>query len=139
MPTKNGKKQFPWLTFQNTLNKYGIEMLNWPTGVPLPGKGRCSSKGINGLSVEHLERIYEAIHKKTNRLDFCHISPLEGRHGQGNDFFQMAVDQPLYQISPEVPEILHSEFTVTGKRGREEDDGSDRRQKKPMKFINTLF
>jgi hypothetical protein len=139
LPSKNGKKQFPWRTFQNTLNKYGVEMLNWPAGVPLPGEGRCPSKGINGLSVEHLKKIYEVMHKKTKRLDFCRVLPMEARDGQEEDLFQMAVDRPLYQISPQALEILHSDSTSTPKRHHEEEDGNDGRPRKLMKFINTSF
>jgi len=133
------KKKLPWRNFEFTLNKYGVEMLNWPRGVPLPGKGRSPSKGINGLSAEHLEKIYEATRKKNNRLDFRRTSTRDDVQEEGS--FQMAVDRPLYRISPEVPEILHSELTSTRKRkrGREEEDGDDGRPKKPTKFINTSF
>ncbi|KAJ6498659.1 hypothetical protein DFH09DRAFT_333775 [Mycena vulgaris] len=109
-------KKLPWLQFDETLEKEGIEMVNWPGDVPTPGKGPNSSKGLAGLPVRHLNKIYAAIHRETAKLQLQRI-PGARKPGQ-------AVSQQ---------EFFGDDSAVASssrKRGRDREDEGDTRPKK---------
>lgn len=69
-------KQLPWTTLRRVLEKCGLELANWPSGVPLPGSGdqMCDdNKGINGLDMKHLYLLYDAMKSETSPLGFRRI------------------------------------------------------------------
>ncbi|KAJ7585853.1 hypothetical protein C8J56DRAFT_1165633, partial [Mycena floridula] len=66
-------KKLPWIQFDDTLVDEGIEMVNWPEDVLSPGKGSNSSKGLAGVPVRDLKKIYKAIHSDTVKLELRHI------------------------------------------------------------------
>ncbi|KAJ7586463.1 hypothetical protein C8J56DRAFT_944694 [Mycena floridula] len=52
---------------QTTLANNRVRMINWPVGVARPGKdlGADTSKGIKGVTLDPLTKIYRAIHHPT--------------------------------------------------------------------------
>ncbi|KAJ7588066.1 hypothetical protein C8J56DRAFT_940821 [Mycena floridula] len=65
-----GKPKLPWTSLTHTLERSNVEMLNWPSEVPLPGTGNNDNKGINGLSSKYLRLLYAAIHDRKAPLMF---------------------------------------------------------------------
>ncbi|KAJ7586408.1 hypothetical protein C8J56DRAFT_891314 [Mycena floridula] len=65
--TGQGQVKLPWLDFETTLAKNRVRMINWPVGVARPGKdlGTDTSKGIKGVTLDPLTKIYRAIHHPT--------------------------------------------------------------------------
>ncbi|KAJ7586551.1 hypothetical protein C8J56DRAFT_944935 [Mycena floridula] len=99
--THNGRTKLPWVDFETKLKDEGLELANWPNGVPEPGKdGRADpNKGIAGISVRDLTAIYRAIHSTTAPLELRRSSgPQAGtsskraRDGEGN------IQRPTKQI-----------------------------------------
>lgn len=58
--------RLPWSTMESYLEDRGMELVNWPAGVPR------TSDGIQGLSAEHADKLYCAIthSDKKHRLIF---------------------------------------------------------------------
>ncbi|KAJ7586529.1 hypothetical protein C8J56DRAFT_944959 [Mycena floridula] len=91
--THNGRPKLPWVDFETKLKDEGLELINWPNGVPEPGKDERAdpNKGIAGISVRDLTAIYRAIHSTTAPLELRRSSgPQAGtsskraRDGEGN-------------------------------------------------------
>ncbi|KAJ7588715.1 hypothetical protein C8J56DRAFT_1077927 [Mycena floridula] len=68
--THNGHPKLSWVDFETKLKDEGLELVNWPNGVPEPGKDERAdpNKGIAGISVRDLTAIYRAIHNTTAPL-----------------------------------------------------------------------
>ncbi|KAJ7586618.1 hypothetical protein C8J56DRAFT_891497 [Mycena floridula] len=121
--TKRNKK-LPWLQFDDTLEDEGIQMVNWPKDVLTPGKGSNSSKGLAGVPVRDLKKIYKAIHSDTAKLELRHI-PGARKPGQ-------AVSQQEF----------FTESSASGSRKRPRDAGStdgNARLKKQLVFKNIRY
>ncbi|KAJ7590553.1 hypothetical protein C8J56DRAFT_1024436 [Mycena floridula] len=69
-----GEKKLPWSTLLPILRNANLEIVHWPSDVPLPGIGPNASRGIGGLRTQELEKLYEAIHSRTRQLRFRRIS-----------------------------------------------------------------
>ncbi|KAJ7586672.1 hypothetical protein C8J56DRAFT_1165539 [Mycena floridula] len=120
--TKRNKK-LPWLQFDDTLEDEGIEMVNWPKYVLTPGKGSNSSKGLAGVPVRDLKKIYKAIHSDTAKLELRHI-PGARKSGQ-------AVSQQEF--------FAESSASGSRKRPRDAETDGDSRPKKQLVFKNIRF
>lgn len=61
--TDKGQAKLPWLDFETTLLENQVRMINWPDGIARPGKdlGKDTSKGIYGVKLDSLTKIYRAI------------------------------------------------------------------------------
>ncbi|KAJ7598515.1 hypothetical protein C8J56DRAFT_914279 [Mycena floridula] len=114
------EKKLPWLTFEITLQDEGIEMINWPDGIPKPGTGPNPSKGISGVPVRHLRKIHAAIHSATEQLELRHI---------------LGQRKPGLGISQEE---FFRDATAPKKRPRELDIDETAPRTKQLKFKNTL-
>ncbi|KAJ7595171.1 hypothetical protein C8J56DRAFT_380487 [Mycena floridula] len=120
----NRNKKLPWLQFDDTLEDEGIQMVNWPKDVLTPGKGSNSSKGLAGVPVRDLKKIYKAIHSDTVKLELRHI-PGARKSGQ-------AVSQQEF----------FAQSSASGSRNRPRDAGNadgDIRPKKHLVFKNIRF
>ncbi|KAJ7586548.1 hypothetical protein C8J56DRAFT_1051904 [Mycena floridula] len=120
--TKRNKK-LPWLQFDDTLDDEGIEMVNWPKDVLTPGKGSNSSKGLAGVPVRDLKKIYKAIHSDTAKLELRHI-PGARKPGQ-------AVSQQEF--------FAESSASGSRKRPRDAETDKDSRPKKQLVFKNIRY
>ncbi|KAJ7586957.1 hypothetical protein C8J56DRAFT_1051251 [Mycena floridula] len=120
--TKRNEK-LPWLQFDNTLEDEGIEIINWPEDVLTPGKGSNSSKGLAGVPVRDLKKIYKAIHSDTAKLELRHI-PGARKPGQ-------AVSQQEF--------FVESSASGSRKRPRDAETDGDSRPKKLFVFKNIRF
>ncbi|KAJ7586706.1 hypothetical protein C8J56DRAFT_1085266 [Mycena floridula] len=120
--TKRNKK-LPWLQFDDTLEDEGIEMVNWPKDVLTPGKGSNSSKGLAGVPVRDLKKIYKAIHSDTAKLKLRHI-PGARKPGQ-------AVSQQEF--------FAESSASGSRKRPRDAETDGDSRPKKQFVFKNIRY
>ncbi|KAJ7586488.1 hypothetical protein C8J56DRAFT_1165474 [Mycena floridula] len=65
--TDKGQVKLPWLDFETTLGENRVRMINWPAGVARPGKdlSKDTSKGIYGVRLDSLTKIYRAIRDST--------------------------------------------------------------------------
>ncbi|KAJ7586436.1 hypothetical protein C8J56DRAFT_1165451 [Mycena floridula] len=120
--TKRNKK-LPWLQFDDTLDDEGIEMVNWPKDVLTPGKGSNSSKGLAGVPVRDLKKIYKAIDSDTAKLELRHI-PGARKPGQ-------AVSQQEF--------FAESSASGSRKRPRDAETDGDSRPKKRLVFRNIRY
>ncbi|KAJ7586448.1 hypothetical protein C8J56DRAFT_1165456 [Mycena floridula] len=120
--TKRNKK-LPWLQFDDTLEDEGIEMVNWPKDVLTPGRGSNSSKGLAGVPVRDLKKIYKAIHTDTVKLELRHI-PGARKPGQ-------AVSQQEF--------FAESSASGSRKRPRDAETDGDSRPKKQLVFKNIRY
>ncbi|KAJ7586665.1 hypothetical protein C8J56DRAFT_1026874 [Mycena floridula] len=120
--TKRNKK-LPWLQFDDTLEDEGIEMVNWPKDVLTPGRGSNSSKGLAGVPVRDLKKIYKAIHSDTAKLELRHI-PGARKPGQ-------AVSQQEF--------FAESSASGSRKRPRDAETDGNSRPKKQLVFKNIRF
>ncbi|KAJ7586433.1 hypothetical protein C8J56DRAFT_1084842 [Mycena floridula] len=65
--TDKGQVKLPWLDFETMLGENRVRMINWPAGVARPGKdlSKDTSKGIYGVRLDSLTKIYRAIRDST--------------------------------------------------------------------------
>ncbi|KAJ7586702.1 hypothetical protein C8J56DRAFT_1085262 [Mycena floridula] len=65
--TDKGQVKLPWLDFETTLGENRVRVINWPAGVARPGKdtSKDTSKGIYGVRLDSLTKIYRAIRDST--------------------------------------------------------------------------
>ncbi|KAJ7586511.1 hypothetical protein C8J56DRAFT_944810 [Mycena floridula] len=87
---KGNEPKLPWLDFQKTLKDHKITMINWPVGLEQPGKGLSDDprKGIAGLNIQDLRKIYRAIHDRTAPLQLIRDGP-----GENTAMYRMPDEQ----------------------------------------------
>jgi len=75
------KSQLPWKRMTRVLVEQNIILLNYPERVPFPGTGEAkakSQKGIAGLSLEDVQRLWHQIEHAKYPLSFRKLSTTEG-------------------------------------------------------------
>ncbi|KAJ7586627.1 hypothetical protein C8J56DRAFT_106026 [Mycena floridula] len=87
--TDKGQVKLPWLDFEATLGENRVRMINWPAGVARPGKdlSKDTSKGIYGVRLDSLTKIYHAIRDST-----APIQLLRDETVLPNDLYTMSGD-----------------------------------------------
>ncbi|KAJ7585433.1 hypothetical protein C8J56DRAFT_1027162 [Mycena floridula] len=111
-------KRLPWSRFDDILNQQGIHVVNWPEGVPTPGNGPHSNKGLAGVPLRDLRTIYEAVHHDTAKLDLRRIPA-------------------TYTLRPRVADSSTTEGSK--KRSRDPDNEGDTRPRKTLVIRDKQF
>ncbi|KAJ7586516.1 hypothetical protein C8J56DRAFT_105332 [Mycena floridula] len=85
--TKDGEFKLPWRQFKTMLDDNGVEMINWPDGVPQPGEhlGTNSGKGFEGVKYDLLKQIYDAIQAAPIRFVREETVPSSGLYTMSGD------------------------------------------------------
>ncbi|KAJ7586570.1 hypothetical protein C8J56DRAFT_944988 [Mycena floridula] len=117
---KGNEPKLPWLDFQKTLKDHKITMINWPVGLEQPGKGLSDDprKGIAGLNIQDLRKIYRAIHDRTAPLQLIRDGPGE--------------DTAMYRMPDEQREVGSS-------RKRPRGDSDDEMSRPPKRYDTLIM
>ena len=70
--------RLPWATFNDMLETYNLEVLNWPDDVTWPGEDGRRDRGIEALSSTEVRSLFEALNHPTAPLSFCRTKPGNG-------------------------------------------------------------
>ena len=62
--------RLPWATFDDMLETYKLEVLNWPADVTWPGGDGRRDRGIEALSSTEVRKLLDALNHPTAPLSF---------------------------------------------------------------------